>query len=232
MQAAQIASKDSPEKVFLEKVTTIWFAYFLVKRAAENQVTFEGKAICRKVIDELNGASLEVWKSRAEQLTDKISLALQDKVRDALSGPRKRARRTPAYVSFASLGLIRCIGNNDSLGDSSGATSPPLINADVFHQSHGLDAREDLPRNLPVDSSDHVLLDPHLAKASTFFPSHLSGGIKRGPAAGNRTLLVARISMIFPLAPVAYQKPRVVMTIEIMDNKVEHTLPVYCLECI
>ena len=61
-----------------------------------------------------------------------------------------------------------------------------------------------------------------LQRPQRFSPPTSQGGIKRGPEAGNKTLLVARISMIFPLAPVAYQKPRVVMTIEIMDNKVEH----------
>lgn len=98
LQAAQIASEDSPEKVFLEKGSTIWFAYFLVKRAADNQVTFDGKATCRKVIDELNEASIEIWKSQAEQLKDGISLVLHDKVQDALSGQRKRARRSHAYL--------------------------------------------------------------------------------------------------------------------------------------
>ena len=61
-----------------------------------------------------------------------------------------------------------------------------------------------------------------LAKATFFFPSYLSGGIKIGPDPSNRATLIALISMTFPDAPVTYQKPRVHMSIEVMDNKVEH----------
>jgi hypothetical protein len=122
--------------------------------------------------------------------------------------------------------LIKPTDNDDSYENLALNPDATPYNASVVEPVLESNARQVLPESqpdtLPLDPSDHVLVDPRLEKAVKLFPSYLSEGIKRGLDTGGRSFLVAHISMTFPSAPVTYQKPRVVMSLGVMDNKVEH----------
>jgi gamma-glutamyl phosphate reductase len=80
LHTARNSSANSLERIFLDKGEVVWFSYFLLKSCVENQVTFDGKAACRKAIDKLKASNEEVWRSQAGGLAEDISVALQDKV--------------------------------------------------------------------------------------------------------------------------------------------------------
>ncbi|CVL03347.1 uncharacterized protein FMAN_15244 [Fusarium mangiferae] len=182
-----------------------WFAYFRIKRAAEQSASCTGKTDCRRLIDILQHADVHIQRQLATKVVAVFSDEQKEKIEklhEKMSPPAARQRQSSTHDQL-------------QISEAPQPHTTPSFNTDRV-----MIERPTIPApNSFLTSYEQVIVNPPLNTAKKLLHKDLSNAIGTTQNPIPKGALLAAISMAFP--PTG-GKDDCQMVLEILEDKVQH----------